>query len=619
MFFDELHARRNRVLDPQPDTDLWIWTHGTYLKWLKKSSGALWIQGKPGSGKSTLAKAIQQSILKQSKAQTQNSHGEVRESIAAGYFYSRRGGSSETKHLFMLRSLLYQILDQKPSLYDMFKKPFRHLLYHSTGQVQWTYHAMVALLLSLVQDGTEKNADHCGVDIYVLLDAMDESEDEDIVGCRRKDILTLMSTLSSKRSKRAFKIIILSRPTIPAQLELRNFYNIRMDQENRQDIGRIADAGLRLMWNFIVEQDEEQASDTGSEDRDNSPEMLPSDRWDTERSSILGMRYIHEKDSSYTNQLAFVKDYLTQEASGVILWVVLILGELIRHVEGGSYTNKEIDEKLRSLPKDLEMTYEEIIHRLLRTNNAQEVAQAEVMLVWATFADRPLSVREFRDATAMLPSDWDNQHSLHDRRIHVSSTNWAPVKRRIFKICGGLLETIESEHKSQKNLLRTIWHVNPGDTVQLLHQTAKDFLLFNQNPHKFQLKPSEGQYIITMTAIRYLRAFLLSDRSRIKPFFIIPLKKDCLEYVERILDFPLLGYVLSFLPQRVCTSTSHDVVSEFSIILLENLNHLHYRSLGGWIQRFLQQIRKEHVGSSPLIASQLNAIEQQMLSLSGYQ
>src|SRR5271169_3935122 len=68
LYFSELHARRDKVSEPQQGTYQWIWKHPAYKKWLEKQSGILWIQGKPGSGKSTLARMIQRTLQSEYEA-----------------------------------------------------------------------------------------------------------------------------------------------------------------------------------------------------------------------------------------------------------------------------------------------------------------------------------------------------------------------------------------------------------------------------------------------------------------------------------------------------------------------------------------------------------------------
>lgn len=556
------------MLDPQHDTDQWIWRHDTYSKWLKKHSSILWIQGKAGSGKSTLAKMIQKTLLVQAEAGQKTGQAPAKASIVADYFYSIRGGSKETSHVLMLRSLLYQILEQQPRLYELFKAPFRRLLHHSHGQMEWPYAALEALLLSLaLEHGNGELSEFCDR-IYILLDALDESEDEDGTGRRRSEILALLTTLCTKRGSISIKVILFSRPTVQLQMDSKDIYHIRIDEENRTDVSKIVDAGLRLMWKAGCEKDEASDcdSDMGSGDQPATP--LPSEEWDSERSTLIGSKYLDPQDNEGAEELDFVKDYLVKQASGVILWVVLILGELIRHVEAGSYTTGEINEKLHSLPTDLGLTYQEIIRRLQRRHSAQDIIQSRLMLIWATFADRPLNLREFRDALAISTQPGNNQDNgnlhaiLREKRLRVSRNNWAPVRRRIVHMCGGLLETVNSETKNLPRPSKKLWHVSPTDSVQLLHQTVKDFLLLDQSSVPFHLDPLDDQNYIFMAAVRYLRISLPMKKLQAVPTYKWK-EKDLAEFVEHLQDRPLLGYVLSSLPRRIRESEENTISQDF--------------------------------------------------------
>jgi hypothetical protein len=111
----------------------WLWTHKQYEEWSASDvSRLLYIQGKPGSGKSTLTKYFKDSFLK--REQDTNS------AIVAGFFYSYREGEFQKSHYSMLRSILYDILDQKESFFFTFNL--------NIGSIRH-YYKTVAILISL--------------------------------------------------------------------------------------------------------------------------------------------------------------------------------------------------------------------------------------------------------------------------------------------------------------------------------------------------------------------------------------------------------------------------------------------------------------------------------------
>ena len=75
------------------------------------------------------------------------------------------------------------------------------------------------------------------------------------------------------------------------------------------------------------------------------------------------------------------------------------------------YTPMAMKKTLEKLPKELEPFYQRIVGDLLARFNSPDperdsdsdtlVQEARRMLTWATFAERPLTIGEFRDAIAI--------------------------------------------------------------------------------------------------------------------------------------------------------------------------------------------------------------------------
>ncbi|KAI1409855.1 hypothetical protein F5Y13DRAFT_202999 [Hypoxylon sp. FL1857] len=106
LYFREWNARETRI-DAVKEGGSWLASHQEYLKWIESSnSDLLWIEGKPGSGKSTLSKRIVQKLQEEPIPK----HGADlhQDTTIAAFYYSFRGGITETSHELMLRSIVYQ-------------------------------------------------------------------------------------------------------------------------------------------------------------------------------------------------------------------------------------------------------------------------------------------------------------------------------------------------------------------------------------------------------------------------------------------------------------------------------------------------------------------------------
>ncbi|KAH8755987.1 hypothetical protein F5883DRAFT_365440, partial [Diaporthe sp. PMI_573] len=138
----------------------WLWEHQEYGRWRNQAAGILWIEGKPGSGKSVLAKSILgQGLSKLSSAS--------KDGIICDWFYTTRGGDLLMAHRSLMRSILFQLLKQRPSLFHHFADEYRAA---PPGTSEWVQvDSMKRILTSIATSGQHA---------ICVVDAMDESEDE---------------------------------------------------------------------------------------------------------------------------------------------------------------------------------------------------------------------------------------------------------------------------------------------------------------------------------------------------------------------------------------------------------------------------------------------------------
>lgn len=196
LYFD--NTRYGKIGKEHKGTLEWIWTHEVYKNWsAADASRLLYIQGKPGSGKSTLTKHFNDHLLEREQT--------AKSAIVARFFYSYREGKFERSHRNMLRSILHDILDQDETFfYHHFQTEYRHLVKlrkrgHG-GIIEQEYESLKKLLLSLSDHSQAKR-------IYLIIDAVDESDDND-----RRDILQLLFRLCLETKHCVVKVFVASRP-----------------------------------------------------------------------------------------------------------------------------------------------------------------------------------------------------------------------------------------------------------------------------------------------------------------------------------------------------------------------------------------------------------------------
>jgi len=269
----------------------------------------------------------------------------------------------------MLRSILYSILEQDESTFFHFQKEFRNFRRHFS---EWPYDSMKEVLSSFADHPSTKP-------LYLILDAMDESEDDD-----RRDVIQLLCRLCAKENPCNIKAFLASRPLAELNHRIQESHHvIKMQDENTGDISRFADDFLN-------------------------------------RDAKLTGKTLNE-----------ASDYITKHAQGVFVWVRLVRSELVRCAETG-YRGSEIFEVLRGLPRELEPFYQRMFNTL-ENGLPQEIRDGIRLFEFVLFALRPLTVEELRDALAVP----DDHNSCYE---NFQQNKISAIGRRIEHCGGGFLE-----------------------------------------------------------------------------------------------------------------------------------------------------------------------------------
>ncbi|KAI1092558.1 hypothetical protein F5B19DRAFT_194414 [Rostrohypoxylon terebratum] len=504
LHFPELHARRELIEKPEGSTTRWIRQHQAYTSLKSQSTSLLWIHGKPGSGKSTLAAALQRSLSKDSP-----------DLLLADFFYSSRFGPTQRDHLWMLRSILYQLLRKHETLYSCYRDRFRK--FQGSKSKSWTYKLLKEILLELRYVTTNGNK---GYTFLLIVDGIDESEHGYSTEVSRQRILQLFSHLCRSEKKSKFKIIALSRSESAIKDALRPTLSIDMKEVNQADIEWIVQYHISRIWRQISHYNEVYltASSSTLDDRDND-------------GTVLG----EEEDIIDVPQLEFVRTYLLTHADGVILWVVMVLREI--ESKAKAHTICELEQILSKIPTGLDELYEDIFDRL-KLNQYRDPGQATYVFTWLLFAQDVLTVCETRDAMALFY--WDELSGnelrgdyLRKHRVQQSDGNWDPTWTLLTNLCGGFIEIVPRGRSVAKDTWRE-QAISPDDYVQLIHRTARDFIL---SKTEAALRDSTRCVNSLCTAcVNYLELTFVDDLDRLRPF------------IRHLDDRPLLRYMLKNIP-----------------------------------------------------------------------
>ena len=327
------------------------------------------VEGKPGSGKSTLAKYFKDNLLERIP--------DSKSAIVADFFYSYREGKLQTSHYNMLRSILYAILHQNEYFFHHFQSQYQiHQKSSAAESTEWPYDLLKNILLSLKDHEKPER-------IYLIIDAVDESEDED-----RREILELLLDLCTASKNCIFKIFIASRPVFEIQNYLKKFHNvIRMQDETRADIKKFTDSFL---------------------------------------GPIVGLE---------GELLQEATEYIVNNAQGVFLWVALVKEELRSLPEKG-YRDREIIEQLKALPTEMEDFYQRILDKM-EDRPMRDIKDGRRMFQYVLFASRPLTVQELQHALA-IEAGPNGAFIASDQSFEAELIQG--MEKRITHCGGGLLE-----------------------------------------------------------------------------------------------------------------------------------------------------------------------------------
>ncbi|EHK48503.1 hypothetical protein TRIATDRAFT_93965 [Trichoderma atroviride IMI 206040] len=510
------NQRRGIISLGSEETGAWLWADDAYKLWSKETTSALlWIQGRPGSGKSTLCKKILKHLQNQydlsdayatpDKAAFHDIAPQPRNrsALLASFFYSLRGAKSEISNTHMLQSLLYQLLSQEQRFYPAFREKYRSLLDRSRGSISWTFKDLHNVFTSLGE------FNDFPLTIYLVIDAMDESEQSE-----RSDILLLLQHFCQNESACVIKCVLASRPEEDIKdnffyiRKSHNFFHVVLEKKNEGDIKKFIKIAMCKVQDAYLAQ----------------------------RPALT---------AEFEDMAAYATANLVSKARGVFMWVEIVTRELKREVRRG-VSAREFKKTVDALPNDLKPLYERIVKDLLArfNNEGQEkadsrVREAQRMLTWVTFAERALSVNEFRDVVAIPDTVEENSRiNLQDYRLLDDTA----VQQRMSDICGDLLE-IGSSQDSADFFLR-----DTNDIVQLLHLTVREFLTSDVEAGEFLMKKHLGEYEIFLNCISYLRLFAENCPAMNGD------KPDYKHIIRHLANWPLLSYILQFLPQHMQNS-----------------------------------------------------------------
>ncbi|KAH7403242.1 hypothetical protein BKA64DRAFT_444322 [Cadophora sp. MPI-SDFR-AT-0126] len=372
LYFDEFQQRRLLLPDSYAGTFSWIWSHDSFQDWTAGGSKMLWIQGKPASGKSTMMKFIREGLERQycghvSVQLLLKQRGITRpvsdpSHVVVDFFYSVRGSNLQQEHVWMLRSILWQILRQIPSLWPKLvlfiqkqsdpmgftREIGRSQSSHPAPWSRWISVEKLQSLLEFIGSQSERGSK---ITIYVLVDAMDESEI-----LNRRKIATSLRRLASHPEQNAiiFKVLVASRPDPTTDVVSDRCIRMIFEAQTDNDIKVFVEKSLEAL-------------------ADQVPSLQDGD-------------------------MSLIQETLQVKSQGVFLWVKLILLEFEEKFHNEGCTLQEMEDILISIPPGLDSLYEWMF-QTIALQTALQKRETESILSWTAVA--PMSHEMMDDIVAI--------------------------------------------------------------------------------------------------------------------------------------------------------------------------------------------------------------------------
>ncbi|MCJ1332360.1 hypothetical protein MMC10_009052 [Thelotrema lepadinum] len=155
-------------------------------------------------------------------------------------------------------------------------------------------------------------------------------------------------------------------------------------------------------------------------------------------------------------------EQILAKSDNCFLWVNLVLKELEQ-----VHTSAEIRAVLEEVPSDMDDLYSRILQNMSRVQRGKKLAKA--ILIWAVCAARPLTTTELGHALQI-----DIQDSVNS------------IEKSISTVCGHLV------------------FVDSQSRVQMIHLTAREFLLHSSFESEFMVNKKEAHRRLCIACLKYL-------------------------------------------------------------------------------------------------------------------
>ncbi|KAJ8133511.1 hypothetical protein O1611_g101 [Lasiodiplodia mahajangana] len=443
--YDNMVDRESRIATAHESTFQWVLRDDQLMSsesrlvewsslrvWLESGDQLYWITGKAGSGKSTLMKflcypatpsmasdgpqgpSIGKAPGRYSRCRSYLERwAGAKPLVVASFYFWNSGAELQMSQTGLLRSLLFQIVTQRPDILpNLAPKEWEALCLFDHNPDHWATQDLRNMLFRAVEILRIDSK------LCFFIDGLDEFDGS------HEDLIELVQTIAGHEN--TVKICVASRPWTIFEEAFEQKSNLRLEDLTSDDIK-----------NFVKSKLE---ADTEFEN--------------------LGRRY-----PLFAERLI---DNIVLKASGVFLWVDLVVKSLLAGMRLGDRI-EDFQRRLDELPPDLEKLYEKILQSLdafYLGHAAQyfalvETAETPPNILQLSFADEESVDSAIKMHTGVLSSgDISLRVDAINRRLNNRCKGFLEVERGLQGIQGGpvrqsSLLTVQYLHRTVRDFIKS--------------------------------------------------------------------------------------------------------------------------------------------------------------------
>lgn len=435
---DEIGSRRDHIIEADPETCRWLLEpvqgeqdyrqqiRRDFISWLRTGSNVIHISGNPGAGKSTLMKFIGGSPRAQEHLRTWAGN---RQLIFCQFYFWLTGTEAQQTVPGMLRSLLYQVLSQRPELIghvfpDQLKKmnTSRFQPDLSVEKFQDFGRKQIGEAFDLLLNNTENS----GHKICFLIDGLDESQGGDL---EHEDLAARLKDWTAGEN---IRLLVSSRPRRPFLAMFTAYPTLHLHKLNRFDIRTYAIHQLK--------QDREIRQ--------------------------IGVDLMEETIEDIVEELVGL-------AQGIFLWAHLVLDSIRQDIRR-QFSVAFLKARLREYPSKLDDLYDRLREPVEKSPIDRKLSNRMLLLATSAPIDFPLF------ALIFSWSPEDDESGLLDPSFPPSTKSQPYSEQDVAERLKGVTERVNGLTRGFLELV-TVESLEPRTTqqVRFCHQTAREYLINN--------------------------------------------------------------------------------------------------------------------------------------------